>query len=53
MEYGYYSNVNPNKPHPRWSQATERMLGTNKVVNTQLYNGYAAYVADLYSGKEH
>jgi sulfoxide reductase catalytic subunit YedY len=35
-------------PHPRWSQASERVLGLNEQVPTQLYNGYGAFVADLY-----
>ncbi len=47
-EYGFWANVNPAVPHPRWSQATERVLGTNERVPTQLYNGYGAFVADLY-----
>ncbi|MFQ5669144.1 MAG: protein-methionine-sulfoxide reductase catalytic subunit MsrP [Acidobacteriota bacterium] len=48
-EYGFTSNVNPSVPHPRWSQATERLLGTGRRVKTLLYNGYAAQVAHLYS----
>jgi len=52
-EYGFYSNVNPEKPHPRWSQKYERMIGTNKTHDTMLYNGYGEFVADLYTGKEH
>ena len=47
-EYGFWANVNPDVPHPRWSQATERVLGLNEQVPTQLYNGYAEFVADLY-----
>ena len=47
-EYPFESNVNPNVPHPRWSQATERMIDTGDRVKTQLYNGYAKYVASLY-----
>ena len=47
-EYGFWANVNPEVPHPRWSQATERLLGSDERVPTQLYNGYAAQVADLY-----
>ncbi|MGD1880289.1 MAG: protein-methionine-sulfoxide reductase catalytic subunit MsrP [Kiloniellaceae bacterium] len=47
-EYGFWANVNPEVPHPRWSQATERVLGLNEKVPTLLYNGYAEYVADLY-----
>ena len=51
-EYGFWANVNPEVPHPRWSQATERVLGTDERVPTQLYNGYGAQVAHLYKGKE-
>jgi sulfoxide reductase catalytic subunit YedY len=51
-EYGFWANVNPEVPHPRWSQATERVLGSDERAPTQLYNGYAAYVADLYKGLE-
>lgn len=47
-EYGFWANVNPDKPHPRWSQATERVLGSERRVPTQLYNGYGEYVAGLY-----
>ena len=49
-EYGFWANVNPQVPHPRWSQASERVLGTNEMVPTQLYNGYGEFVADLYKG---
>ncbi len=49
-EYGFWANVNPAISHPRWSQATERLLGTNERVPTQLFNGYAEQVAALYSG---
>jgi methionine sulfoxide reductase catalytic subunit len=51
-EYGFWANVNPDVPHPRWSQATEQMLGTGERVPTQLFNGYQEFVADLYKGKE-
>jgi len=47
-EYGFWANVNPDVPHPRWSQATERVLGTPQRVKTQIYNGYGEYVAHLY-----
>ena len=47
-EYGFWANVNPQVPHPRWSQATEAVLGTDDRRPTQLFNGYAAQVADLY-----
>ena len=48
-EYGFWANVNPEIDHPRWSQATERQLGTGKTVPTLLYNGYAEQVAHLYT----
>lgn len=51
-EYGFWANVNPEVPHPRWSQATERLLGSGERVPTQLFNGYAEFVADLYKGLE-
>lgn len=51
-EYGFWANVNPKVRHPRWSQATERVLGKSGRVPTQLFNGYAEYVADLYKGME-
>ena len=51
-EYGFWANVNPEVPHPRWSQAEERVLGTRDKVPTQLYNGYGEYVAALYAGME-
>jgi len=47
-EYGFWANVNPEVPHPRWSQAHERVLGSDDVVATQLFNGYAEEVAGLY-----
>ncbi|HEY6434313.1 MAG TPA: protein-methionine-sulfoxide reductase catalytic subunit MsrP [Acetobacteraceae bacterium] len=49
-EYGFWANVNPAVPHPRWSQATERVLGSNERVPTQIYNGYGEYVSSLYDG---
>jgi len=51
-EYGFWANVNPEVPHPRWSQATERVLGTEMRVPTKLFNGYGEYVANLYKGLE-
>ncbi len=51
-EYGFWANVNPEVAHPRWSQATERVLGTDERVPTLLYNGYAEEVASLYAGLE-
>jgi sulfoxide reductase catalytic subunit YedY len=51
-EYGFWANVNPEVPHPRWSQATERVLGTDERVPTLLFNGYGEEVAGLYRGLE-
>lgn len=51
-EYGFWANVNPEVPHPRWSQATERPLGQNEEVPTILFNGYGQQVAGLYAGME-
>jgi sulfoxide reductase catalytic subunit YedY len=53
QEYGFYSNVNPHRDHPRWSQATERRLGTGLFaprIPTLMFNGYADQVASLYTG---
>ncbi len=47
-EYGFWANVNPEVPHPRWSQATEQRIGTGERIPTQLFNGYQEFVADLY-----
>ena len=47
-EYGFWANVNPDVPHPRWSQATEEVIGTGQRRPTLLYNGYGEFVADLY-----
>ncbi len=44
--------MNPAVPHPRWSQASERVLGTNERVPTLIWNGYGEFVADLYKGLE-
>ena len=52
QEYGFWANVNPEVSHPRWSQATERVLGTNERVPTLLYNGYQEFVGYLYAGLE-
>lgn len=49
-EYGFWANVNPEVPHPRWSQARERDITTGELIPTQLFNGYGEYVADLYTG---
>ncbi len=51
-EYGFYANVNPNVPHPRWSQATERRIGEFERRPTLLFNGYADQVAHLYNGMD-
>ncbi len=51
-EYGFWANVNPAVPHPRWSQAEERILGTNEKRPTVIYNGYGDDVASLYKGLE-
>ena len=53
QEYGFYSNVNPQVDHPRWSQASERRLGGGLFaarIPTQMFNGYADQVASLYTG---
>lgn len=55
QEYGFYANVNPDVPHPRWSQARERVLGASifsSKRNTELFNGYADEVASLYKGMD-
>ena len=53
-EFGFWANVNPEVPHPRWSQARERVLADSKYagprIPTRLFNGYAAHVAHLYEG---
>jgi methionine sulfoxide reductase catalytic subunit len=51
-EYGFWANVNPEVPHPRWSQATEELIGLGERRPTLLYNGYGDYVAQLYQGLE-
>ncbi|MEZ5786763.1 MAG: protein-methionine-sulfoxide reductase catalytic subunit MsrP [Xanthobacteraceae bacterium] len=51
-EYGFWANVNPAVPHPRWSQASEKLLGTSERRQTQIFNGYGDYVAGLYKGLE-
>jgi len=51
-EYGFYSNVNPDVEHPRWSQATERRLGEIFMRKTLMFNGYADQVASLYAGMD-
>ena len=54
-EYGFYSNVNPDVNHPRWSQATERAIGNDIFaprVKTLMFNGYGEEVASLYTGMD-
>ncbi len=51
-EYGFYSNVNPEVDHPRWSQASERRIGSFFRMRTQMFNGYADQVASLYDGMD-
>ena len=51
-EYGFYSNVNPAKAHPRWSQRFEQFIPTNERRPTLMYNGYEKWVASMYNGKE-
>jgi sulfoxide reductase catalytic subunit YedY len=51
-EYGFYANVNPDVPHPRWSQASERRIGETKRRRTLPFNGYAEAVAQLYEGMD-
>jgi sulfoxide reductase catalytic subunit YedY len=56
QEYGFYSNVNPEVDHPRWSQATERRIGEDGFLTrkrpTLMFNGYAEQVASLYAGMD-
>jgi sulfoxide reductase catalytic subunit YedY len=51
-EYGFYATVNPNVPHPRWSQASERVIGDGGRRKTELFNGYGDEVAHLYTGMD-
>ena len=51
-EYGFYANVNPAHPHPRWSQATEQRIGESGRRKTLMFNGYAEQVASLYAGMD-
>ena len=51
-EYGFYANVNPDVPHPRWSQASERRIGELNRIKTLPFNGYADEVAHLYAGMD-
>ena len=56
MEYGFYSNVNPNVAHPRWSQSTERRIDGRNIfsskIKTEMFNGYGEHVAGLYAGMD-
>ncbi|HAF61091.1 MAG TPA: protein-methionine-sulfoxide reductase catalytic subunit MsrP [Anaerolineaceae bacterium] len=51
-EYGFYANVNPNVPHPRWSQASEQRIGESGRRDTLMFNGYEQEVQDLYTGMD-
>ena len=51
-EYGFYANVNPNRPHPRWLQVSERRIGELNRRPTLMFNGYADQVAHLYNGMD-
>jgi len=51
-EYGFYSSVNPQVDHPRWSQATEHRLGEFRRRPTLMFNGYGDQVASLYQGMD-
>ena len=51
-EYGFFANVNPEVDHPRWSQATERLIGEGTRIRTMLFNGYGEQVAHLYEGMD-
>jgi sulfoxide reductase catalytic subunit YedY len=51
-EYGFFANVNPDVPHPRWSQASERRIGESSRIPTMLFNGYEEQVAHLYAGMD-
>jgi len=52
QEYGFYSNVNPEVDHPRWSQSNERRIGEFRKRKTLMFNGYAEQVASLYNGMD-
>jgi len=51
-EYGFYANVNPSVDHPRWSQKTERIIGTFRRKPTLMFNGYGDQVGSLYAGMD-
>ena len=52
QEYGFWANVNPGVPHPRWNQHQERILHTGLYMRTQMFNGYGEQVAHLYEGMQ-
>ena len=52
QEYGFYSNVNPDVSHPRWSQRKERRIGQFRKIKTLPFNGYGEQVASLYAGMD-
>ena len=51
-EYGFFSNVNPERDHPRWSQRTERRFGQRGRLRTEKYNGYGEWVESMYEGMD-
>jgi sulfoxide reductase catalytic subunit YedY len=51
-EYGFFANVNPNVPHPRWTQSTEQRIGQSGRIETLMFNGYGDEVAKLYEGMD-
>jgi sulfoxide reductase catalytic subunit YedY len=51
-EYGFYANVNPEVPHPRWSQASERRIGETDRRPSLMFNGYEEEIAGLYDGMD-
>ena len=50
--YGFYANVNPNVPHPRWTQSIEQRIGQSGRIDTLMFNGYGDEVADMYKGMD-
>ena len=51
-EYGFWANVNPDVSHPRWSQARDKDIGTNKMYQTKIFNGYEKWVTYLYKNNQ-
>jgi sulfoxide reductase catalytic subunit YedY len=51
-EYGFFANVNPNVPHPRWTQSSEQRIGQSGRIDTLMFNGYGDEVAGLYEGMD-